>query len=134
MVEDLSNELIDTLVACDAARPDPGSLIVIRTLGGAIAEVGEHDTAYPHRRARFNVSIDGTWSDPAIDDTAIGWVRSTWDQVEPFTTGGVYLNFAGFGDDTDLDATALGQHHTRLADIRRMYDPDGLFDAAARRA
>jgi len=134
MIEELTDELIDTLVSCDADRPSPESLIVIRTLGGAISRVGADQTAYPHRSARFNVSIDGSWHDPALDTTAIDWVRSTWERVAPFATGGVYLNFAGFGDDTDLDATSLGHHHARLADIRRAHDPDGVFAAAARRA
>jgi FAD/FMN-containing dehydrogenase len=134
MVDELSDEFIDTLAACDADRPSPESVIFIRTLGGAISRVGPDDSAYPHRSARFNVSIDGSWQDPALDSTAIDWVRSTWERVAPFATGGVYLNFAGFGDEADLDATALGHNHSRLADIRRAYDPDGVFAAAARRA
>lgn len=134
MVDELSDELIDTLIACDADRPSSESVIFIRTLGGAISRVGSEQTAYPHRSARFNVSIDGSWHDPSLDTTAIDWVRSTWERVAPFATGGVYLNFAGFGDDTDLDATALGHNHDRLADTRRAHDPDGVFAAAARRA
>ena len=130
MVDDLSDELIDTLVAADTGRPSPESVIFIRTLGGAIASVGQNETAYPHRSARFNISIDGSWHDPTLDTDAINWVRSTWTTIEPFANGGVYLNFAGFGDDTDAAAT-LGQHHTRVAEIRRAYDPDGLFEEAA---
>lgn len=134
MIDELSDELIDTLVACDADRPSPESMIFIRTLGGAISRVGPDETAYPHRAARFNISIDGSWHDPVMDATAIGWVRSTWEQVAPFATGDVYLNFAGFGDEADLDATALGHNHRRLADIQHTYDPDGVFAAAARQA
>ena len=134
MVDELSDELIDTLVGCDADRPSPESVIFIRTLGGAISRVGPDETAYPHRAARFNISIDGSWHDPGLDATAIGWVRSTWDRVVPFSTGGVYLNFAGFGDEADLGATALGHNDRRLADVRHAYDPDGVFAAAARRA
>ncbi len=133
MVDELSDDLIDTLVACDASRPTPQSVIFIRTLGGAIARVGENDTAYPHRSARINVSIDGSWGDAASDKGAVDWVRSTWDRVAPFANGGVYLNFAGLGDAVDLEATALGRNEERLAGIRRAYDPGGLFDAAARR-
>ena len=134
MVDDLSDDLLDALVTLDRDRPSPESLIIIRTLGGAVARVGADETAYPHRTAAFNVSIDGTWHDPALDATAIGWVRSTWDALTPFATGGVYLNFAGFGDESDLQGTALGHHEERLAQIRQSYDPGGLFDAAARRA
>lgn len=133
MVEDLTDELVDEIVACDGGRPSPESVIFIRTLGGAIARISEEQTAYPHRAARFNVSVDGSWHDPALDTRAIGWVRSTWDRLARLGTSGVYLNFAGFGDEADVRATALGHHQARLADIRRAYDPDGLFAAAAGR-
>ena len=115
-VDELTDELIDTLVEHDAHRPSPESVIIIRTLGGAIARVGDHETAYPHRSARFNVSVDASWHDPDLDDTAIDWARSTWNALAPFATGGVYLNFAGLGDDTNLRAAALGA--TRPASTR----------------
>ena len=133
MVDTLSDDLLEMIVACDSRRPSPESVIFIRTLGGAIARVGAGETAYPHRSARFNVSIDGSWHDPTLDRSAIDWVRSTWDRLAPFGTGGVYLNFAGFGDEAEVGATALGHHQARLTEIRGAYDPDGLFDAAARR-
>ncbi|MDQ4119762.1 MAG: FAD-binding oxidoreductase, partial [Actinomycetota bacterium] len=110
------------------------SVVYIRTLGGAIARVRDDETAYPHRAAGFNVSVDASWHDPALDDAAIGWARSTWEALAPFATGGVYLNFAGLGEEDALRATALGAHETRLAEIRRTYDPSGLFEAAAHRA
>ena len=81
----------------------------------------------------INISVDASWHDPALDGAAIGWARSTWDALAPYATGGVYLNFAGLGDDADLQATALGSNQSRLAEILRAYDPDGLFNAAAHR-
>jgi FAD/FMN-containing dehydrogenase len=132
-VDDLSDEFIDVLLEHDAHRPSPESLIMIRTLGGAIARVGDHETAYPHRSASFNVSVDASWQDAALDSAAIGWARSTWDALAPLATGGVYLNFAGLGEDRDLRAAALGSNETRLEEIRLGFDPDSVFDAAAHR-
>jgi hypothetical protein len=132
-VDQLTDELIDTLLEHDAHRPSPESLIMIRTLGGAIARVGGEETAYPHRSANFNISVDASWHDPQLDQTAIGWARSTWDALTPFATGGLYINFAGLGDDQHLRSAALGGNEGRLDEIRRTYDPDGLFDAAAHR-
>jgi FAD/FMN-containing dehydrogenase len=132
-VDDMTDELIDALIQHDAGRPSPESLIMIRTLGGAIARIGDHETAYPHRSGRFNLSVDASWHDPALDNPAIEWARSTWDALAPFATGGLYINFAGLGDDPDLRAAALGPNQARLDEIRRTYDPDGLFDAPAHR-
>jgi FAD/FMN-containing dehydrogenase len=132
-VDDLTDELIDTVLKHDADRPSPESVIMIRTLGGAIARVGGRETAYPHRSASFNISVDASWHTPTRDADAIGWGRSTWEALAPFATGGLYLNFAGLGDDRDLRSSALGGNEARLDEIRRSYDPDGLFDAAAHR-
>jgi hypothetical protein len=133
MVTELSDGLIDSLVDCDSRRPSPASTVFIRTLGGAVARVGPEATAFPHRSAAFNVSIDGSWDDPALDKAAIGWVKSMWDAAAPFASGGVYVNFAGFGDDLDLASAAFGRNRARLEEVRALYDPDGLFAAAARR-
>ena len=40
LLGDLTDPAIDVLLDCDAHRPTPDSLIVIRTLGGAVARVG----------------------------------------------------------------------------------------------
>jgi len=133
--DELSDAAVATLLACDAARPTPLSLTAIRTLGGAssaVPRVGPDESAYAHRAATFNVSVDALWTEPALDDAAIGWSRSTWDALAPFSTGGVYVNFSGTQDEAaGLRPSVFGAHAARLERIRADYDPDGLFDAAA---
>lgn len=133
-LDELTDEAIRTLIDHDDRRPTPESLIVIRTLGGAIARVPADDSAYAHRSARVNVSMDATWHDPRLDATAIGWARSTWDAMVPFSTGGTYVNFAGLGEEAEALRPALfGSHEERLDRIRGDYDPEHLFTAASRR-
>ena len=128
----LSDAAIATLLEHDAARPHPLTLLAIRTLGGAVARVDDDATAYAHRGAAFNVSVDAFWDDPALDDTAVAWARSTWDAFAPFATGGVYVNFSGLYDEADsVRSSVQGQTADRLEQIRHQYDPDGLFDVAA---
>ncbi|WP_410479338.1 hypothetical protein [Pseudonocardia sp. H11422] len=131
-MDGLGDDAIGTVLDCDSRRPTTESLIVIRTLGGAVARVGEHESAFAHRSARYNLSIDTGWSDPTLDEVALGWARSSWDALSPFSTGGVYLNFAGLGDEVDdVRSSALGANEARLGRIRESYDPDGLFTRAA---
>jgi FAD/FMN-containing dehydrogenase len=133
-LDELSDQAIATMLERAAERPKPGSVIIVRTLGGAIARVGEDETAYAHRSANFNLSVDAVWSEPQLDERAIAWARSTWDALAPHATGGVYLNFAGFGEnERDLRRAALGANGPRLERIRQAYDPGGLFQAAAGR-
>jgi hypothetical protein len=56
-----------------------------------------------------------------------------WDRLQPFPTGGVYVNFSGLDDAVDdLRSASFGDSERRLAEVRRTYDPEGIFDAAAR--
>jgi FAD/FMN-containing dehydrogenase len=127
-LDDLTDDAITTLITCDAARPTNETLVGIRALGGAIDDVKGEDSAYPHRRARFNLSLDGVWSDPADDSTVIDWVRHAWTTMQPFANGGVYVNFAGLQDEADITPHALlGPNVERLDTIRADYDPDGVF-------
>lgn len=132
--DELTDEAIATLIECDRRRPNPETLIAIRTLGGAIDRVSTAESAYPHRGARFNISIDALWTDPADDEPTIGWVRETWEAMRPFGNGGVYINFAGFENEADISRAAThGVDTSRLERVLATYDPTGLFSCAARR-
>lgn len=133
-LDDLTDDAVRTLLEWDARRPTPESLVVIRTLGGAVARVGPDESAFAHRSARFNVSIDACWSDPALDAAAIDWARRTWDAVRPFSNGGLYLNFAGLEEDaSSMGDSVWGTNKERIEQVRSSYDPDGVFAAAASR-
>lgn len=132
--DELTDEAIATLVAYDQQRPNAQTLIAIRTLGGAIDRVTTQESAYPHRGARFNVSIDAIWTDPADDDRIVGWARDTWAAMRPYANGGVYINFSGFEHESDVSRGAThGSDTSRLEQVLATYDPTGLFSGAARR-
>jgi FAD/FMN-containing dehydrogenase len=133
-MDELTDEAIAALVDCDRKRPNRESLIAIRTLGGAIDRVTFDESAFPHRGARFNLSIDCIWSDSDDDDRAVGWARDTWEAMLPFANGGVYINFAGFENESDVGRDAVfGPETRRLERARAEYDPTGLFSGAAQR-
>jgi FAD/FMN-containing dehydrogenase len=132
MMRDLPRAAIDIALEWDARRPTPQTLIAIRTLGGAVSRVSREESAFAHRDARFNFSIDAGWTDPRQDAEAIGWARGMWDALAPFASG-VYINFSGLADEADaLRDSVFGASTDRLAEVRRTYDPEGLFAAAAR--
>jgi hypothetical protein len=96
--------------------------------------VGDSDSAYAHRAAGYNLSVDASWADPERDDAAIAWAQTTWNAVQRHATGGMYINFAGLADEySDLREQTFGTNEERLDRIRKIYDPDGLFDAPAQR-
>ena len=69
-----------------------------------------------------------------MDEVAIGWARSTWQEMRAFSNGGVYLNFSGLEDEAEhLRGAVQGPSQLRLEEIRHAYDPLGVFAEAADR-
>ena len=131
----ISDDAIRSILDADSRRPTPQSLIAVRTLGGAVARVGVEDTAFPHRTARYNVSFDATWSAPDQDAAAIRWARSAWDAYAPHARGGLYINFAGLDNERRRRSPGCARRQRGPpGTLRRAYDPDDLFAAAAHRA
>jgi FAD/FMN-containing dehydrogenase len=128
-LEELTDDAIETIAAKAGQRPAPLTLMNVFAMGGAIARVGEEDTAFATRKPLYMVSIDGMWSDDADDDANVAWVRSAWSDIAEYGTGEVYLNFTGRADeapDAGVDS-ALGRNMARLAEIKSKYDPDNFF-------
>jgi FAD/FMN-containing dehydrogenase len=127
-LDDLSDDEIAATIALAAERPSPQTLFALRHLGGAIGRVPEDATAYANRRAQFNLSLDTTWDDPRDDERMIGWTRRAWQELRERTGGGVYLNFAGLGEENALLARAgYGSNYDRLRAVKRRYDPKNVF-------
>jgi FAD/FMN-containing dehydrogenase len=110
-------------------RPSPLTLVVTFQMGGAINRVGATDTAYAERSAPWMSSIDGNWENPADNAKNIAWVRESFRQISPYSTGTTYTNFTGQADETfdALASTAYGANMTRLRAIKAKYDPDNFF-------
>ncbi len=126
--DSLNDVLIDEIVAHAAEKPSKKCLFALRTLGGAMSEVPEEATAYGNRDAMFNISIDNTWQDHSKTDDMIAWTRSAWSSLHEKTDGGVYVNFAGFGEEKDKLSQAIhGKNYERLQKVKSKYDPDNFF-------
>ncbi len=124
--DDLPGGLIDVLLDRAASIRSPISQVELLALGGAIARVDQHATAFPFRQARWLVNIPATWRDAADDEREIAWARATYAAVRPYLSDGTYVNF--MGDDEDEGAAgAYGRTLERLARIKKAYDPDNVF-------
>jgi FAD/FMN-containing dehydrogenase/trans-aconitate methyltransferase len=124
--DDLPDGLIDVLLDRAASLRSPVSQVELLALGGAIARVGQHATAFPFRQARWLINIPATWRDAADDAREIAWARATYTAVKPFLTDGTYVNF--MSDDEDGGAAAAyGHTMARLQQVKAAYDPDNVF-------
>jgi FAD/FMN-containing dehydrogenase len=126
----LDDEAIDVFAGWALDRPAPQTLVNMFHMGGAIADAGPDDTAFPERSAPYLVSIDGQWTDAGDDADNVAWVRSVFKSFEPFGTGSVYLNFTGRADEPPSAGvdSAFGPSLQRLAEAKKTYDPDNFFN------
>src|SRR5437667_12877173 len=89
----LGEQAIDTIVRHAESVPSKRTQVVLEFLGGAVSRVGERDTAFGHRDARFDLVITSIWSDPAEDPANIAWTRGLCHAIEPIASGRVHVNY-----------------------------------------
>src|SRR5829696_300938 len=107
----------------DPARLPSGSL---QSYGGAIAAVGDHETAFGHRDALVEFVAVAGWTDPSEDQARMAAARRYGAAVEPFASG-VYVN-----DLTDEGQAGIRRAYgadtlARLTALKDRYDPGNLF-------
>ena len=125
---ELTDAAIDEIAEFAARRPSPLTDLTIWHHGGAMSRVDETATAYGGRDATFLVTGEVSWDDPAQNDEGIAYGREFWDAMAKYSTGGMYLNFAGLGEEKEaLVRAGYGENYDRLAELKAKYDPDNLF-------
>ena len=127
----LDNDVVDVLVGRSLEQTWTGTAFDVHHMGGAYARVPEDATPFPNRDARFWINIYGFWTDPAADDARTAFVRGMSADMDPFATGGQYVNFQGqerTGHRALDPRTVFGPtKYQRLVAVKRRYDPDNIF-------
>jgi FAD/FMN-containing dehydrogenase len=127
-VPELSDELIERLTEHNAAAPSPHSTIDVWYQGGAVARVGEEETAFANRSEPYLLGIEANWEEEPGSDENVAWVREVFADLRSFSEGGVYLNFPGFLEEGEqLLHEGYGKNYERLAEVKTKYDPTNLF-------
>lgn len=122
----LPEEAITKLLAAIDTLPDPQSEVFIAHVGGAMARVPAHETAYPERSAHFVMNVHTRWSSAEKDNECIEWARKLFDDMKPYSTGSAYVNFMP-EDEVDRVGNVYGANMVRLSEVKSRYDPDNFF-------
>ncbi len=126
LLGELSDEVIDALLDGFHRADSPYSSVLIEHLGGAVSRVGPEETAYPHRDAAYDVVIMPMWTEASHSHSQIGWADNLWRCIQPFSTGGVYVNYLANEGSERIEA-AYGKNLSRLRMLKAKYDPTNLF-------
>jgi FAD/FMN-containing dehydrogenase len=124
----LTDDAIDTLVERAAATTSPKSYTIVFQLGGALARVGEDETAYGQRDAAHNVNINAVWTeDDPGGDRHVAWARDFFSALQPHAGRRVYLNFLGDEGPERVRQAYGDRQYERLVELKRAYDPTNCF-------
>jgi FAD/FMN-containing dehydrogenase len=126
-LHELTDDAIDAAVAVAAQARSPFSLAEFVLWGGAVARVATGDTAFSQRDGRFLYNASSIWENPADDDIHQPWAGAFHDAMQPFATGGVYVNFLSEEGPDRVRAAYGPATFDRLARIKAAYDPENLF-------
>jgi FAD/FMN-containing dehydrogenase len=122
----LGDDVIATCVEHAGTMTSSLSVAVIVPLGGAVARVGEHDTAFSHRTTPFDIDIFAIWTDPLESDRHLAWGRGFGAALQPFSRG-VYVNEMGSEGDERIRAAYNAENYARLVTLKNTYDPTNFW-------
>ena len=123
---DLPSEYLATFRDAALGVASPLSFSIIFHLTGAVNE-SDDGGAVGNRDAEFISGFTGTWPPQANGDAIVAAVRDGWEKIQPFSTGGNYVNFQLAEDDDTRTAGAYRDHYERLRQVKAQYDPHNLF-------
>ena len=129
---ELSDDAIAAFVSrgipAGAADPDwnlmPGG--GMQAYGGAIAEVGDDESAFSNRGTLVEFFAGSTWADPAEDGVRMAGARVWGKAMEPYSTG-TYVNVISDPGEEGVGRAYHAEQLARLAQLKRTWDPDNVF-------
>jgi FAD binding domain/Berberine and berberine like len=125
-VATLNDEVIDITAEHAAKIESPLTAFPIFQLGGAIARVGEDDTAYNGRNAGHTFNINATTATEEGFADERNWSRTFWEALSPYHQS-VYVNFLMDEGEERIRQAYGAEKYDRLKALKRDYDPDNFF-------
>lgn len=123
---DIRPEAFDAMVE-HVATAREGASFALTVQGGAMARLADDATAFTGRDARFEMSADSEWDDPAQDEIQRDWVRRAMAIVEQDAVTGRYVNEVADEGPEHTRAIYGDAKLARLTALKRAWDPDNVF-------
>jgi hypothetical protein len=124
---ELSDAAIEAIAEHGARKPHGLSKVLVTRLGGAAARIPEDAVAFSHRGAPYIININGMGVEPSEREGLVRWTRDFWAAMQPFSFGGVYVNFLGEEGEERVRAAYGEEKFERLTALKRRNDPTNFF-------
>jgi FAD/FMN-containing dehydrogenase len=125
-VKELSDDAIAVHMKFAPEMPTWKSTMHMYPIDGAAGRVGNDETAWSYRDAKWAQVIGGVDPDPANAPAITEWAKSYSDAIRPHSLDGGYVNFQM--DDPSRVRNMYGSNFDRLAKIKSKYDPENVFN------
>src|SRR6266545_3316049 len=125
-VPELTDEVIDITVEHSLRIESPQTSFPIWQKGGAVARVGENETAFNGRNAGFTYNIGCCTETSEGFEAEREWARNFWSALEPWHEG-VYINFLGDEGADRVRESYGAEKYDRLRALKHKYDLDNFF-------
>ena len=127
-VSSLTDEVIDVVVEHGRRITSPIASVALWQMGGAVARVGENETAFNGRQAgfTFTFNINGNSVTSEGFDAQRQWARYYWDALAPHPTS-VYVNFLMEEGEERVRQAYGAAKFDRLKALKGKYDPTNFF-------
>jgi FAD/FMN-containing dehydrogenase len=127
----LPDEAAAAFLAAGEQRLSPLTQAILFRTGGAVSRVPDEATAASHRDAAYMAHPIAQWQDPAEDATHIAWAQALSAAMQPWTTGGVYLNFEQPPGEDHVRRGYSAAKWDRLVALKEEWDPHNVFRSNA---
>ncbi len=125
-LEELGDEVVDTLAEHGRRIASPVTVFSIFHLGGAVARVGDEEAAFTGRDAGHVVNVIGITRTGDGFDAEREWARDLWSALQPYHQN-VYVNFLMEEGEERVRQAYGADKYDRLKALKRRYDPENLF-------
>ena len=122
----LNDDIIDIMADYGQQIKSPITSLALWQMGGAVARVGESETAFNGRQVGFSFNINGNSESADGFEAERAWARGYWSALAPYHTS-VYVNFLMEEGEARIRQAYGAEKYERLKALKRRYDPTNFF-------
>lgn len=123
----VSDEAIARISEHARAQVSSESTTDLWHIGGAVKRPNA-GSSFNGRNLQMMVNFEANWWNPEDDEANIAWVRSAVSDLEQYSDGSRYMNFAGYAEESvGMVEPGYGDSWERLVNLKERYDPTNQF-------